>query len=32
MFVKLDREVKHGVSRKLVHQVLVKMKASTEED
>jgi hypothetical protein len=32
MFVKLDRELKHGVSRKLVQDVLVKMKATTEED
>ena len=32
MFVKLDRELKHGVSRKLVQDVLVKMKAMTEED
>ena len=32
MFVKLDRELKHGVSRKLVQDVLVKMKATTEEE
>jgi hypothetical protein len=32
MFVKLDRELKHGVSRRLVYDVLVKMKAASEND
>lgn len=27
LFVKLDRELKHGVSRRLISDVLIKMKA-----